>query len=344
MLDIDQLLIDHEGETACGENFEYDALLIEARNALEGKPAQQIGTDIIEGEEPDWRLVKKNCLELCGKTHNLEVIVSLTQALMHIEGFSGLADGAALLAGTIEKFWDCLHPQIDPDDNDPIERLNMLAVFEDFNFLLSLQKTIFISSKGIGSVSLYDIQNSKVKTEETEDNISIDSKLIEAVFMSSLQNDKENSYASLDQCIRFFEKISDSLKQQETVGISKAPSFSELLKNLSQAKSLIGEYLDIINSNDSEVSDGGNNQLEGVAMQMTPSKQSSGINSREDVLLSLQKIVEYYYKHEPGSPIPLLLLRAKSLVDKDFISLMEDLAPDSISQVELVLGSVRAED
>ena len=64
-----------------------------------------------------------------------------------------------------------------------------------------------------------------------------------------------------------------------------------------------------------------------------------GINSRQDVISAIEKIEEYYYKNEPGSPIPLLLQRARNLVDKDFLSLMEDLSPDSIHQLGVILGS-----
>ena len=333
MLEIERLLVDHEGDTACGENLEYDALLLEAREAMEEKPEQQIGDGIIEAEGPDWKTVKKNCLELCGKTHNLEVVVSLTQALMHLEGFSGLADGSALLAGVIENYWDCLHPQIDPDDNDPIERLNMLAVFENFNYLLSVQKVELMSSKGVGSTSLYDIRKSKAPSDGDDD--AVDGQLIAAIFKSSPDDQKESVFSWLEQSHANFEKISSLLREQEYVGATNAPNFSELLKILNEAKSAVGEYLgrtdDVEEASVSnETADVGGNPVATV---------QKGINSRQDVISAIEKIEEYYYKNEPGSPIPLLLQRARNLVDKDFLSLMEDLSPDSIHQLGVILGS-----
>ena len=338
MLDIEKLLVEHEGETPCGENFEYDALLLEVREAIEGKPEQQIGEDnIIEGEEPDWKLVKKNCLELCGKTHNLEVIVSLTQSLLHIEGYSGLADGSALLAAVVDKFWGCIHPQLDPDDNDPIERLNMLAVFEDFNFLLTLQKIELLNSKGVGSVSLYDIRHSHSKKEGDKESNAIDSKLIDAIFKSSDTDAKEKVYESLSACIDNFKKISSLLIENEHVGAANAPNFKDLLKSLDESKKIVGSHLNRAADN-ADVLDG-DETINSTSSTSVSSARSKGINSREDVILAIQEIEDFYYKNEPGSPIPILLQRAKGLVNKDFISLMEDLAPDSIGQVELVLGN-----
>jgi len=341
MLDIDTILVDHEGDTACGDNYEYDALLLEIRQAIEGKPEQQIGKDyIIEGEEPDWKLVKKNCLELCSKTHNLEVIISLTQALMHLQGYLGLAEGSALLSAAIERYWECIYPQPDPDDNDPTERLNLFAVFKDYSFLLSVQKLTLVSSKGIGSVNLYDIRKSKQTGDDEEDSANA-ARLTDAVFAGSEQDELENVYKVLEQCISNFENITSLLRQIENVGDIGAPGFTELLKIINESKKTVGSH---IKSDDQPVNlegedTGGNGQNISSNTQTPSSVLTKGIHSRADVITALDEIEAYFIKNEPGSPIPLLLRRAKGLVDKDFISLMEDLAPDSVHQVGLVLGT-----
>ena len=345
MLDFDKLLVDHEGDTVCGDNLEYDSLLLEVRKAIEGKPDQQMGDDVIEGIEPDWKKVKKNCLKLCGQTHSLEVVISLTQAVMSLEGYSGLSDGSKLLEGLIEKYWGCFHPQIDPDDNDPTERLNMLALFEDSKFLLSLQKIELISSKGVGSVSLYDIRKSKTKNDDDESDNVKDSKLLDAVFKSCSNEEKEKVYSDLVKCASSFENISGLLQNEENVGSSIAPSFDELLEILNESKTVIEAHLDKSAENasvgDVDMSD---TQVNNSSEKPSISTSSSGINSREDVISAIQKIEDYYYKYEPGSPIPMLLQRAKSLVNKDFIGLMEELSPDSLNQLGLILGKVQSDD
>ena len=45
-----------------------------------------------------------------------------------------------------------------------------------------------------------------------------------------------------------------------------------------------------------------------------------------------------YEQYEPASPVPLLLKRAMGLVEKDFLTIMEDLAPESVSQIKLIGG------
>lgn len=68
------------------------------------------------------------------------------------------------------------------------------------------------------------------------------------------------------------------------------------------------------------------------------------IESREDVLKLLEKICAYYELTEPTSPVPYLLRRAMRLVTKNFMEIIEDLAPDSIAQVQMVCGPKEQEE
>jgi type VI secretion system protein ImpA len=62
------------------------------------------------------------------------------------------------------------------------------------------------------------------------------------------------------------------------------------------------------------------------------------INSREDVIRVLDKIVSYYERAEPSSPIPLLIKRSKRLVSASFLDIVRDIASDGLAQVENLRG------
>jgi type VI secretion system protein ImpA len=68
-----------------------------------------------------------------------------------------------------------------------------------------------------------------------------------------------------------------------------------------------------------------------------PSVQG-GIHSKEDVSRALDQIAEYFERHEPSSPVPLLVRRARRLVGMSFVDIIRDLSPDAISQVNVVSG------
>ncbi|MGV8370865.1 hypothetical protein ACV33F_30545, partial [Pseudomonas aeruginosa] len=58
-----------------------------------------------------------------------------------------------------------------------------------------------------------------------------------------------------------------------------------------------------------------------VAAVAAPAPRASGeIANREDVLRQLDRLLEYYVRHEPSSPVPVLLKRAKTLVTADLCS------------------------
>ena len=65
---------------------------------------------------------------------------------------------------------------------------------------------------------------------------------------------------------------------------------------------------------------------------------SGDINNRDDVLRSLDRILAYYTRHEPSSPLPVLLNRAKNLVHADFAAIVRNLIPDGMSQFENLRG------
>ena len=62
------------------------------------------------------------------------------------------------------------------------------------------------------------------------------------------------------------------------------------------------------------------------------------IRSSQEALLALDKVCQYFDRHEPSSPVPLLLRRAQRLVSKSFLEVVKDFCPDGMSQVEIIGG------
>jgi type VI secretion system protein ImpA len=66
---------------------------------------------------------------------------------------------------------------------------------------------------------------------------------------------------------------------------------------------------------------------------------SGGVNSRDDVIRAIDAIVDYYKSREPGSPVPVLMKRAKHWVTMDFLEVLDDLVPESMAAAKQVLVS-----
>jgi len=80
-------------------------------------PSLSQGEWVTDIKEADWAGVVRESTELLTtRSKDLRLAVWLTEALSHTQGFAGLAQGYALTAGLIERFWEGIHPL--PDDGD----------------------------------------------------------------------------------------------------------------------------------------------------------------------------------------------------------------------------------
>src|SRR5947209_186522 len=127
MINVDDLLKPLGDGKPCGEDFSYHPSLQKLETLTQGTPEVEMGEFKKPAEEPDWKAVRDQALEVLNQTKHLTPGVILTAALLKIGGLEGFRDGLALMRGYTEKYWAELYPKLDPEDNnDPTERLNIL--------------------------------------------------------------------------------------------------------------------------------------------------------------------------------------------------------------------------
>jgi type VI secretion system protein ImpA len=124
-IDVESLLSEVNAEAPCGEDLSYDSSFLGLEDMLRSKAAGGVVAGVEEeAEEPNWREVRDKSLELLQRSKDLRVAMYLALAVLRMDGLAGLRDGLALLQGLLERFWDHVYPQLDPDDNyDPLERV-----------------------------------------------------------------------------------------------------------------------------------------------------------------------------------------------------------------------------
>ena len=347
-VDIERYLQEISPEKPCGEDLEYDAKFIELEQLLKGKSEVQIGDTFEEAEPPNWREVIKACESLLNRTRDLRVLVSYFTALVETEGFIGAEQGMLLINTLIETRWDTIYPLLDPDDEcDPTERINILMTLCDLETTLKpLQAVPLINSKALGCFSLRDIHIAEGKiTPITVNNEELPSLVsIEAAAQNCDFEQLQHTAIAINHSLDYLNKLEKFITEQ--VGIINAPSFTELRTLLKEISILMTTWLESQGFNENNVEDIGDN--EGNVENEEGTKKSlkkipAGINSSQDVIKTLNQICEYYVKHEPSSPIPLLLKRVIGLVGKDFMEVLKNLAPNGVEQVEFLSGSSEKE-
>jgi len=339
-IDVEKLLTEISAEAPCGSNQEYEPEFQELERSTQYRAEQRIGDAVVEGFEPNWRDVQRATTALFNKTKDLRVAVYLTRAALHMDGFQGFNAGLLLIKGLIEKYWDHVHPQLDPDDNnDPTFRVNTIASLADPETVLkSVKTTPIVAAQGVGQFSIRDIDIAKgllqpVSSEEKTSELGV----IDAAFMQAEVNELQATAEAVVQAratLAAIEKIF-----VEKVSAAESPNLIELNKILHHIGSELNEQLrrrGVGAGEEEGMAEGG---AEGAVAGAKPAVALTGeIRSRDDVIRALDKICDFYKQNEPSHPLPVLLQRAKRLVRKDFMEILKDIAPDGLKQMELLKG------
>ncbi|MBN3752024.1 type VI secretion system protein TssA [Paraburkholderia sp. Tr-20389] len=338
-LDAGVLLADLSPERPCGDDVEYDPMFLELEQVVHGKPEVQYGDTVVAATPPDWKAAQALSLELFSKSRDLRVGAHLARALLNRQGFTGLAEGMALIEGLLERHWDHVYPQLDPDDdNDPTARINALAVLvEQSGMLLDVRDTALAASRTHGIVRLRDIEYATGDVT-VPDGIEPPSLASIDAAIADVRDDAAAVHAALLAARQSNTRIETLLT--ERVGAAQAIDLSPLSRLLQQAAGFLGERVGDTGqqaADEAPAGEGEANPATGTGAA-SPAAPSGAVNSRQDVIRLLDKICAYYEQNEPSSPVPLLLARARRLVDKSFIEILEDLAPEGLGQARQVGG------
>jgi type VI secretion system protein ImpA len=338
LIDVNSLLEEISPELPCGEDIEYDSEFGEMERAARGKPEQQIGNTLIPAQEADWPVVKSKAITLFGRTKDLRVAVYLTRSLLHTEGLIGLRDGLTLIQGLLERHWETVHPQLDPaDNNDPTLRINTLtSLYDPETVLHDIREATLVNSTALGRFSLRDILITlgKRSLPTGSDEQVIDVSTINGAFMDAQLDDLQNTANAIRQSLECISTIESQL--MDKVGSMQMADFSTLPNLLKEAEHIMSEHLTQRGVGETEVSSEAISKVPGSQTSAQP--MTGVINSQEDVIRVLDMACDYFKRHEPSSPVPLLLQRAKRLVAKDFMEILRDLTPAGVTQAEEISG------
>jgi type VI secretion system protein ImpA len=342
-IDVESLLVEVSEGDPCGGDLSYDSSFLALEDMLRAKPADSImeGVDAAV-EEPNWREVRDKSIELLRRSKDLRVGVYLALALLQTEGIGGLAEGASLLRGLLERFWDNLHPRLDPEDNhDPLERINILqslsptGVSEQDPVRLTrrLAETPLCNSARMGKFSLRDIRVAKgeIALDEEEMAEAPDTGVIDAAFQDTATDELLATAQAVEAALEHTTALAEAFAQRATQ--NQAPDLSELEGVLGNIGKCLQEHL-AKRGYGQAVSEG---TAAGEAEAAAP-PASGEIRSANDALLAMEKVCQYFERHEPSSPVPLLLRRAQKLVSKNFLEVIEDVCPDAANQVKMIGG------
>ncbi len=336
MINIDELLQPVSPTEPCGSDISYDPAMHQLETLLLGKPETQFSA----AEEPEWEKLESLGVALIGRSKNLRVAMILCLALLKTEGLPGFRDGIALIRELLERYWEPLFPKLDPDDNnDPTERVNILTplvtplgAFDDpMQFQLRLREAKLSHSPRVGSFSLAEI----VAPTGADGKAGPDAGQAEAAFRDTPPERLEGTGQAIIEAAASAREIDAFLTA--TIGADRAMDWAPLLHTLEELRKALAPYLSgpaaapIIGAQPAAAG-------ASAAAASAPAAPSGAIQSRQDVVSAIDRICEYYKRAEPSSPVPLLLQRARRLVEKGFLEIIGDLSPEALGPLHTMTG------
>lgn len=321
-LDFDKLAQPCEGESATGpdlrKDYSPDSVYrkIKDARARAGKAEKDAWNDQASAAA-DWaEIVTLAPPLLYNDSKDLEVACWLTEAMLRSYGFAGLRDGFRACTVLVEHFWDTLHPNPDPEDDDEEEGLIRVAALSGLNggeyqgtLINPIRSVDLVDSSDPGRWGLSGFEQA-VALQGIEDYEEREKRMEHGAVTLEMFADSgratspdffERLSAELDEARQWYDKLIEAIEQRcppelcpPSSGITNA-----LADSRQRLDAFITEYAPQLAGYDepSEDAQGG----EGAAAPSGGKRVDGPIQSREQAFSLIHQAADYFRKTEPHS-------------------------------------------
>ncbi len=316
-----------------GENLEYDQAFLDLERAAQGKPETQFAP----AEPPNWMEVKAQAEALLDRTRDLRVALPWLRANIALSGVSALEPGLRLLDGWFDSLWDSMHPQNDPDDGDAFARLNVLASLSSNEGLIKdLRQSRLHPDRVVGGVRVRDIEIALDRLPLRDDDAGYTLSQIQGMVSERppVQQALRQRTASALEHLGALQQ-----RMNERVGIERAVDLQPLREMLAAVASVVSDGEsggEEAQPQDDDAHDDGD--ADSAPAPRRRGGGVAGIETRADAVKAIQLICAFLDRTEPTNPAQLFLRRAEQLIDKSFLQLVKELAPDAMREVARMVG------
>ncbi|MEM7257306.1 MAG: type VI secretion system protein TssA [Pseudomonadota bacterium] len=329
---------------------------MEMQVALEGKAGSQMGDAVIAAQPPNFKKASELCVELLSQSRHLSLMVALSRAASGIHGFQGLADALTLMHEVCTAQWQDIHPAEDKDDpDDPWwERINLLRELTDNPAIAEHLYTLeLVSVRHLGAFSKRDIDIASGRRDASDEekercNISI----IRGAFAETDEASLAQTEASLVQVVSACDKLDVLFADKIGEGV---PTFERIKSLVDECGEVFREYAGdklVQPEPEPEPQIDEVNVEAAVTESEAPTDDTSGggqvytvvstaFADRDAVAVAFDDVIRFYQQYEPSSPVPILLIRARQMVYKNFFDILRELAPQHKDNFRELMNTLR---
>jgi type VI secretion system protein ImpA len=294
------------------------------------------GSDTPLRTDLDWREIRDKSLEALGQSRDLRLLAHLAAATLRVDGLQAFCELLPVAERWLTDQWSLAFPRV---DEDAVLRKNALNCFADRMAVIDpLRRAPIAMHRQLGTFSLRDVELATGQLTPGDSDKEVPSSAqIEATLAASAVEELASLAEGIGAANAALKNVSAAMQTQ--AGFQSAPDFDPLLRPLARIHGLLTEHL----ATRREASPAPQAAEPNSAGAPTAAAAPGEIASRQDAIRAMDAISTFFRKNEPSSPVPLLLERAKRLVSKSFLEVLEDIAPESLSQVRQ-LGGIKADE
>ena len=326
--DLENLLTPISEDDPGGPDLSVENRRLTWIDAFDQRPEMDPVTgEMTEPGDIDWAQIKRDLVAELAQTKDVWLAVYLAIAGARSSDLPAINAGLATLAGLLERFWEDVHPRLDPDFGASARSAHCGSLTDRREFLNPLGRVVVLRHERLGDFCLDDLVAIREAGQAHERYAPLHAALqTNAEALQEACDQLEGCLASVREADRIF---------TAQAGSAESPNFKAAYerfdKLLASARHFNPTAASAASSADSETP-------EGHAISVLQASGAPGrIETRDDVMKALDAVCDYYRRREPSSPVMLALLRAKSWVPMDFMAVMADIAPNSLEDVRNVL-------
>lgn len=311
----------------CGPSLEYDHEYAVLFSRLAPRADAQYGNFVGTPEAPNWAEVERDCQRLLLRTKDINLLVWLCRARTRLGQAAGLAHVLGMLHDLLQAWPDAVHPQLLIEgEPEPAVRANALAGLVDPEGLLADVCEIVVASSTAMRLTVRDVERAFAvpRLPDAPSPESVSQQL--AALRTASRGLAQAPLALLVQAAAHVHAIDGWARAQLGDEAPSLRALSRILDLFSDPAKAVAE---------SRSAEAPNHPLpvtESPAMTPNPSQT----RSRDDVLAGIRSAREWFERHEPSSPVAVLLKQAERMVGKRFSQVADSIPLDLLQKWESV--------
>jgi type VI secretion system protein ImpA len=287
----------------------------------------------------DWRELSTRSLEALKQSKDFRLLAHFAAAQLRVSGRGGYFETLDVAAAWIKDYWKQVYPRV---EDDAIMRMNALNCLADRMAIADCFRRIpILEHRQLGRITLRDVDLAEGKRPPGDGESASEAEArIAGIFAASELDVLQALETEFGRAIDALRAIDTAMR--DSGGLAVSPDFKPLVDDddkhlgvLVRTARLLRQQLkartpELVPSAEDALAEG----AAGDASAGAPGGAGGGprgpLRSRQDALVALDAVAAFFRQHEPSSPVPLLIERAKRLIGKNFLEVLSDLAPEGV--------------